>query len=302
MTLTAVPGTAPAEPPGPERFPGVLSGFHVEGDPSGADSGLLHGGESWASTAYFVDAHMHAGWEVYLQAYGRSRWRAGHRTVELLPGHVLAVPPGIRHAMTDRPAARHHFFYAGFDLDRVARRHGALRLAWEGAGVLHEPDGTALDAPFRRLVRELGHELPLPEVGVATALDALVLEATRLLRAPSGHALLGTVHPAVARARALLDSRYPERWSMALLAHEVGLSTAHLTEVFAREVGVPPMRYLVERRVERAAELLRGTDLPVTAIALELGFASSSHFSRVFKQLAQVPPRDFRRASRSQPT
>jgi AraC-like DNA-binding protein len=276
----------------------VLSGFHVEGDPSGSDSGLLHGGESWASTAYFIDAHAHPGWEVYLQAYGRSRWRAGSRTVELLPGHVLAVPPGVRHAMTDRPAARHHFFYAAFDLDRVARRYGALRLAWEGADVLHEPEGTALDAPFRRLVRELGHDLPLAGVGVATALDALVLEAARLLLAPRGQALLGTVHPAVARARALLDSRYAEHWSMPQLAREVGLSTAHLTEVFTRELGVPPFRYLVERRVERACELLGGTDLPITAIALELGFASSSHFSRTFKQLVHVPPRDFRRAAR----
>jgi AraC-like DNA-binding protein len=180
----------------------------------------------------------------------------------------------------------------------VARRHSSLRLAWEGAGLLHEPDGTALDAPFRRLVRELGHELPLAHVGVATALDALVLEATRLLRAPSGHALLGTVHPAVARARALLDSRYPEHWTMSDLAAQVGLSTAHLAEVFTREVGVPPFRYLVERRVERATELLRGTDLPITAIALELGFASSSHFSRVFKKLASVPPREFRRTAR----
>jgi AraC-like DNA-binding protein len=82
------------------------------------------------------------------------------------------------------------------------------------------------------------------------------------------------------------------------LAAQVGLSTAHLAEVFSREVGVPPFRYLVERRVERAAELLRGTDLPITAIALELGFASSSHFSRVFKQLASVPPREFRRTAR----
>jgi AraC-like DNA-binding protein len=283
----------------PERFPGLLSGFHVEGDPSGADSGLLHGGESWASTSYFIEAHTHPGWEVYLQAFGRSRWRAGSETVELLPGHVLAVPPRLRHSMTDRPAARHHFFYAGFDLDRVARRHGALRLAWEGAGLLHHPDGTALDAPFRSLVRELGHRMPLPEVGVATALDALVLEATRLLRTSGGHALLGTVHPAVARARALLDSRYQEHWSMPELAREVGLSTAHLAEIFSREVGVPPFRYLVERRVQRAAELLRGTDLPITAIALELGFASSSHFSRVFKSLAHVTPRDFRQTART---
>ena len=282
----------------PERFPGVLSGFHVEGDPSGAGTGLLHGGESWASTSYFVDAHRHDGWEVYLQAAGRTTWRADRQPFELLPGHVLAVPPGVVHEMVDRPSARHHFLYAGFDLVGVARRHPALRAAWDGAAVLHAADGRALEAPFRRLVRELSHELPLADVGVATSLDALVLEATRLLRVPGGRVHLSAVHPAVARARGLLDERCTDPWTVPALARAVDLSAGHLAELFVREVGVPPHRYLVERRVERATELLAGTDLPLTAIATELGFASSSHFSRVFKDLVRATPRDYRRRAR----
>ena len=277
----------------------MLSGFHVEGDPSGALTGLLHGGESWVSTSYFVDAHRHAGWELYLQAAGRTVWRAGASELELLPGHVLAVPPGVRHEMVERPAARHHFLYAGVDLAGVAQRHPALRAAWQDVPLLHTSDGRALEAPFRRLVRELAHDLPLADVGVTTALDVLVLEATRLLLAPGGRVHLSAVHPAVARARRLLDDRCTEPWSVPGLAREVGLSAGHLAEVFTREVGVPPHRYLVERRVERATELLAGTDLPLTAIATELGFASSSHFSRVFKDLVRVTPRDYRRRARS---
>lgn len=277
----------------------MLAGFHVEGDPTGSGSGLLHGGESWVSASYFIRVHAHPGWELYLQSDGRTRWRLGGQDVDLLPGHVLAVPAGTAHAMADRPATRHHFSYVAFDLDVVAARQPALGAAWAGAGVLHRSGGTALDAPFRRLVRELGHDLPLADVGIATALDALVLEAARLLRAPTGHPHLGAVHPAVARAREVVDARYAEPWTVTALAREVGLSTAHLAEVFAREVGVPPHRYLVERRVERSTELLIGTDLPVTSIALELGFASSSHFSRVFKELVRATPRDYRRAART---
>lgn len=284
---------------GPHRFPGVLAGFHLEGDPTGAGTGLLHGGESWVTTSFFISPHRHEGWEVYLQAAGRTRWRAGDQDVELRPGHVLAVPPGVLHAMSDRPQSRHHFFYAAFDPELVGRRHPALGAAWRGRAVLHSGEGAGLDAPFRRLVREIGHTLPLGDVGTATALDALVLEAVRVLTSPAGAALLATVHPAVASARALLDTRYAETWPVAALAREVGLSTAHLAEVFARDVGVSPHRYLVERRVERATELLAGTDLPLTAIAMELGFASSSHFSRVFKELVRATPRDYRRAARA---
>ena len=293
------PRVPPRSAAHPERLPGVLSGFHVEGDPSGAGTGLLHGGESWASTSYAIDAHRHDGWELYLQADGRTAWRVAGRPVELLPGHVLAVPPGTLHEMVERPSARHHFFYAGVDLAAVGRRHPALLPAWQDAPLLHAVDGSALVVPFRRLVRELGHELPLAAVGISTAVDALVLEATRVLHVPGGRVHLAAVHPAVARARSLLDDRCTEPWTVPGLARAVGLSTGHLAEAFSREIGVAPHRYLVERRVERATELLTGTDLPITAIAHELGFSSSSHFSRVFTSTVRVTPRTYRRDARA---
>jgi AraC family transcriptional regulator len=59
---------------------------------------------------------------------------------------------------------------------------------------------------------------------------------------------------------------------------------------------VPPHRYLLERRIERAAELLAGTDLPVTAVALEVGFASGPHLSRAFRAATGCTPRDYRRS------
>ncbi len=75
----------------------------------------------------------------------------------------------------------------------------------------------------------------------------------------------------------------------------------HLAELFARDVGLPPQRYLTERRLERAAELLAGSDLPVTAVGLEVGVGSGPHFSRVFRENLHCSPREYRRRHRDGP-
>jgi AraC family transcriptional regulator len=63
---------------------------------------------------------------------------------------------------------------------------------------------------------------------------------------------------------------------------------------FKSTFGVPPHRYVLQRRIERAQALLRATALPLTHIALECGFYSASHFSTVFKKNIGVTPTEYR--------
>ena len=102
------------------------------------------------------------------------------------------------------------------------------------------------------------------------------------------------LHPAVVLVQRLLDQRFDERWTLRRLADHVGLAPTYLAELFASQAGQPPHRYLNERRVERARQLLRSTDLSITAIALSLGFSSSQHFARVFRQRTATTPTTFR--------
>ncbi|MGH7215100.1 MAG: helix-turn-helix transcriptional regulator, partial [Tepidisphaeraceae bacterium] len=87
---------------------------------------------------------------------------------------------------------------------------------------------------------------------------------------------------------------YTEPWRLADLGRMVGVSPNHLVQLFTRDVGVSPHRYLVQRRIERAKELLRQSDVPITQLALDLGFSSSQHFAKTFRQMAKCPARRFR--------
>ncbi|HEX6620366.1 MAG TPA: AraC family transcriptional regulator [Solirubrobacteraceae bacterium] len=92
------------------------------------------------------------------------------------------------------------------------------------------------------------------------------------------------------RAKDLIDRRYAEPLDVPTLAQEAYASQAHFARSFKRAFGETPRRYLTRRRIERAQELLRGTDRPLTAVALDVGFDTPSSFSRAFRQITGEPP------------
>ncbi len=83
------------------------------------------------------------------------------------------------------------------------------------------------------------------------------------------------------------------------LAEVACLSPFHFSRLFARAAGVGPQRYVLQRRVERAKALLRQGDVPLAAIAQELGFADQSHFTNAFRRETGETPGRFRSANLS---
>jgi AraC-like DNA-binding protein len=81
------------------------------------------------------------------------------------------------------------------------------------------------------------------------------------------------------------------------VAAESGLSRPHFYKLFRQNIGVTPNIYLNTLRMETSIERLANTDDPVTAIGLDLGFASQASFTRFFTANVGIPPRDYRRAA-----
>ncbi|WP_437280246.1 AraC family transcriptional regulator [Sorangium sp. So ce375] len=104
----------------------------------------------------------------------------------------------------------------------------------------------------------------------------------------------------VARVLRLMQEKPAERWSVEALAKAAGLSRAALARRFLAELGVPPLRYLAELRMQRAAELLAESDGSLAAVAAEVGYDSEFAFSRAFKRHMGEAPGAFRRRSRSE--
>src|SRR5690349_23786779 len=99
------------------------------------------------------------------------------------------------------------------------------------------------------------------------------------------------------RAKDLADARYSEPLEVDDLARAAGLSKAHFSREFRRVFGESPYVYLMTRRLERAAALLRTTDHSVAEICLEVGLQGVGSFTTSFKRMYGMTPTAYRAAN-----
>ena len=101
------------------------------------------------------------------------------------------------------------------------------------------------------------------------------------------------------RAKDRMDAASHEEWPVRRLAEVSGVSQAHFARSFKQAFGIPPHRYLLTRRIERATALLRDTDRPITDIAFDTGWSSLGTFGRTFRDSTGESPGTIRERARA---
>jgi AraC-like DNA-binding protein len=167
-----------------------------------------------------------------------------------------------------------------------------------GADLAFRLQRLCIDPRAQALVALLRHSL---HQGIAEQLEAESLALTLVRRAlgpRTARAAGGTTgrQKLVDRVKLVLTSDLSRRWTLADIAAEVGGSAVYLTQVFQQVEGVPLYRYQLHLRLARALDLLGQYD-DLTALSLELGFSSHSHFSAAFQRTYGRSPSEFRQSA-----
>lgn len=237
---------------------------------------------------------QHDGYSLAYVRRGSFGYRFRGEIHELVTGAVLVGCPGYEYMCT------HDHHLCG---DECLSVHLSAELAAELGGLAAWRRGLPLP-PLSEMVvlGELAQavaagrsDLGLGEAGLLFAARFAELATGRSPRPPR-------VAPRDRRravAAALwIDERSHQEIDLESTAAETGLSAFHFLRLFRQVLGVTPHQYLLRSRLRHAARLLAEPDLPVTEIALEVGFADLSNFVRTFHRAAGLSPRRFREVAR----
>lgn len=197
----------------------------------------------------------------------------------------------------------HHSLH--FYLPRAVLIEMGEQAGRRGADDLHYQFATGYDDP---VMRHLGAAV-LPALERGGPLDGLFLD--HILHAVAAHVtgnysavaspVLSPVYGGLTphqlrRAQELMHAHLSSDISLKRLAEECGLSVTHFSRAFRQSTGMPPYRWLQERRLSKAMSLLADGKLSLSDIATECGFADQSHFTRIFHSHVGVSPGRWRRA------
>jgi AraC-like DNA-binding protein len=159
-----------------------------------------------------------------------------------------------------------------------------------------------LEVARRMLVFEMQSPSQGSAVMVARILDLIFIQILRAWAAGTDaepNWLAGALDPQIGPALSAIHRDPGHDWTVEELARACNLSRSAFAARFAARVGKPPATYLVHVRLDAATGLLRGTSLPVTRIAKNVGYTSEAAFSRAFKNCYGTPPARWRRDTRA---
>ncbi|HTD15452.1 MAG TPA: AraC family transcriptional regulator [Chthoniobacterales bacterium] len=253
-------------------------------------------GDDWESPGSQEDRHQHRYWELGYAAEGTSELHVGGgRRFHLSAGSFWSVGANTEHWLRRGTEARHRRLFVGLQLPAIVARHSEwnLRNILRAVVVLHEV--YQFEYLFSRIVAEGANPSHYQAAALRLSVDALLLEIIRAGTDRDQKAANAVMHPAVSRALNLLQTRFRENWPLDRLASESGISRARLAQLFSREIGTSIHKVLNKVRVERAQALLKDSDLSISEIASDCGFATSQHFARIFRQLTGSTAGEYRR-------
>jgi AraC-like DNA-binding protein len=146
---------------------------------------------------------------------------------------------------------------------------------------------------------ESGNRRPGSEALLERMSEMMFVDAIRrhieLMPAESTGWLAGLRDRYVGRALALMHEEPAAAWTIDGLGEQVGLSRSALHERFVAMIGMPPIQYLTQWRMQLASRLLRESQSTVLSVALRVGYDSEGAFGRAFKRLVGMPPAAWRR-------
>jgi len=272
-----------------------LNSFHYNPDKPFRDDPDLyvtHWGKEDCAPGHSFGPGIREMYKIHFVHRGRGVVRVAGNVYPLAAGQAFLIYPNFviqYEADREEPWTYSYCAFYGTRVEELLRR-----TALTPEQPVFPMDLQVMPGLYEQLTEALTYELNR-DLRLNSALYRFLAALTEA--APAGPSGSGTVrrHQAyIHRALEFVHAHYAEPISIASLAADLGLDRKYLSSIFKEATGTPPQRYLVEYRMRKACEMLRGSGFAVGEIARSVGYEDALLFSKMFKRFSGVSPSEYR--------
>ncbi len=236
-----------------------------------------------SSSTWNLTRHAHPYFELIFFVEGRARIDAGGETLDVSLFDVLIYPPGVMHHEHLDAATRQEIICLWADLGPCQAYGQAIKVK-DVRGDLRQL--------FELLYAEYTAQRPLAREIVARYLETILLLVRQDLEQPPAES-----HSQVERCLSYIHEHYAGAFDVEALARSIHVSPSYLFRIFRRRLGVSPMHYRNQVRIEKAKLLLMNPATKLEAVAEQVGFEDAKYFTRVFRAVTGASPSAFRKSN-----
>lgn len=250
------------------------------------------------------DAHWHTALEIIVPVDNRYDAVIDSQPYPVLPNEILIIPPGCMHSLKAPDKGARFIFL--FDISTIAKLHGFSQIQ----AVLTPPQCIS-KASHPRIYEDIyGILMQIRDIYFnegefyELSIFSLLLNLFVIIGNDHLHSMnfFSTMRPSKQKeytskfsaVMEYIDTHYMSDLSLDEVAAAAGFSKFHFSRLFKQYTGFTFCDYIRRRKIQTAEELLNQSDLSVTEIAMQSGFMSLSTFNRVFRQLKNCSPTEFR--------
>lgn len=258
---------------------------------------ILYSGSVRNDPEWFNAEHCHQFCEILYIVRGSGTIRFGDQAAKSInEGNLIVLNPFVAHAETSSSENPLYMVFIAAEQFQINDLSPNFLLP-SGRNPILETQGYKfkIEQIFTEIIRETSGMVTYYEEFSNLLLNELLLIVQRLLMADSVFTAGSNDESECARIKDYIDSNYASALTLESISENIYVSKHHLSHIFKEQVGISPIQYLLMRRMDEAAALLRDTDTAISEVAKIVGYVDLAYFSQSFKRIKGVSPRAFRR-------
>lgn len=244
-----------------------------------------------------INEHSHHFTEMFYVLQGQGTFIIDNESFEVQENDLVIINPNVQHIEAQRKDETFEYISLGMD-GLVFTNQESINFAQKYTLLNYDNDRNELLTYLFAILEEIKRKDANYEFVCQNLLEVFVVNLIRRANKYLSAFAAKRTNKECNFIKEYIDQHYSEELSLESLAELTYINKFYLAHAFKKTIGISPINYMIQKRIDEAKELLETTNYSISRISDIVGFSSQSYFSQVFQKNMQMSPNQYRKSKR----